>query len=239
MSKVCFLIHGYLTDFHDFQDLPQKLIKEYDQVILLCLPGHECKENLNDFTFKKTMKYIDKEIISSINKGDIIDIIGFSLGGALGWYIGMKYKVHRLVLLAPALDNLNTRLIVDKIKYLYSIRNQEEYNFLVKKFHQKEKEAVTFAFQNTIPKFNIHNGIEFLKIINYINQQNEFVKKPCLIIRGDLDELVKAKVINKIKNRIDSYYEIHRIENIGHMMLRTDEKDQIETIIINFLKRDI
>jgi esterase/lipase len=34
-------------------------------------------------------------------------LLGFSMGGAFGGYLAVKFPVHRLVLLAPAYKNFN------------------------------------------------------------------------------------------------------------------------------------
>lgn len=62
MSKICFLIHGYLTDYRDFKSLPFEIMKDYDQVILYQLPGHNHKCSLKQFTKGNTFKSIDNEI---------------------------------------------------------------------------------------------------------------------------------------------------------------------------------
>ncbi|MFR7882202.1 MAG: hypothetical protein ACLU5J_12620 [Christensenellales bacterium] len=37
MKKIVILIHGYLTDYNDFNHLPHQLTKLYDYVILISL----------------------------------------------------------------------------------------------------------------------------------------------------------------------------------------------------------
>ena len=236
MSRICVLIHGYLTDYRDFKSLPGKLIKIYDQVILLCLPGHENKCNLKNFTKDACIKQLDSEF-SELTKNNEVDVIGFSLGGALAWYVGLNYPVNKLVLLAPALDNINTNLVIDKINYLKKIKklSKESQKELLSAYFKKEREAVNFVIKNSLPKFTLRNGLEFVKLVNYINSINGDVDKPCLIIRGELDELVKAKAVTKIIPRIIGYKEVYRIPDIGHMMLRTDREDYITQLIINFL----
>ena len=239
MNKICLLIHGYLTDYHDFTSLPQHLIKYYDQVILLCLPGHENKCNLKNFTKDNVFTYLDYEISKVMKPNNQVDIIGFSLGGALAWYYSLKYNFHKVVLLAPAIHNLNLNLVSDKWHHRKQLKQCDNniYKEEIKKALQRDKEAVQFVIKNTLPKFTIGNGIEFIKIVKEINSMKGSSPVPTLIIRGELDELVKKDVIKIISDRLTGIKEIYEVPNIGHMMLRTDYEQEIIEKIIYFLER--
>lgn len=237
MSKICVLIHGYLTDSSDFVSLPKQLIKYYDQVRLLCLPGHSHKSLINDFTKNNVFKYIHKEL-DDIIKDNTIDVIGFSLGGALAWYIALNYKINKLVLLAPANNYLNFFLLNSKIKYLNSLNKLEEEtkNKLKQELKDREKQAIDFIIKNTLPKFNLKNGYNFCKIINFINKDKSNINIPLLIVRGDLDELIPVSSIMKCYNKcLHNNKEIYNIPDIGHMMLRTHREQDIIDKIKNFL----
>lgn len=244
MNKICILIHGYLTDYHDFTSLPKTLIKYYDQVILLNLPGHEHKKNLKNFTKNNVFNYLDKEfnnIFNSNKNNQIVDIIGFSLGGALAWHYSKKYPFHKVVLLSPAVHNLNFMLPVDKIKNHQRLKQLDRISYIKEKMMSKKREqdAVKFVCSNTLVKFNLHNGIEFLKIINVIKNNRDTSNIPTLLIRGELDELVKKDVIEIISKKLIGQKIIYEVPNIGHMMLRTDYEPDIIRCIINFLNNDI
>lgn len=239
MSKVCLLIHGYLTDYHDFTCLPSYLIKYYDQVILLSLPGHEHKDNLKNFTSENVFNYVEKEVEAVISN-NIVDIIGFSLGGALAWYLSLKYDLNKVVLLAPALDNINFGLPLDIIINRFNLNklSEDEKRISLRKAKIRRTNALKFVLKNTFPKFNLVNGLEFLKIIHKINKNDQTSSKPTLIIRGELDELIKRSVIKKINNQLRGPKEVYEVPNIGHMMLRSDYEKNIINRILCFLGSD-
>ncbi len=239
MSKICLLIHGYLTDFRDFTSLPQNLIKYYDQVILLCLPGHENKHNLKNFTKDFVFKYLDKEIENVINENNVVDIIGFSLGGALAWYYSLKYKFNKVVLLAPAICNINYKIILDRKNNQKKLKqlSKDEYKLERKKAKIRQKKAIQFVLKNTLPKFSFRNGYEFLKIVKHIKNNTKQSDTPTLIIRGELDELVKKDAVLIILNNLIGIKEFYEVPHIGHMMLRTDYEQEIISKIIDFLGR--
>ena len=242
MSKICVLIHGYLSDFRDFTVLPGRIIKDYDQIIMLNLPGHQDGQ-IKNFIKKNVFDYLDNEMNKIIkdrngNK-NIIDVIGFSLGGALTWYLAHHYELNKIVLLSPAIYYLNFNLYFDRRKYLKSLKNlsEEEKQKAKANYKKRNKEAFRFAKENTISKFRIKNAIEFIKIINKVKKEQNDIDVPMLLVRGNLDELVSKKSVNVcLKHNINPIKEVYLIEDIGHMMLRTDRADEIIYKIIEFLE---
>ena len=240
MNKVCVLIHGYLTDYKDFKSLPYELIKKYDQVILLCLPGHNHKDSLDEFTKDNVFKYIHKQM-DEIIKNDIVDVIGYSLGGALSWYIALNYNINKLILLAPANNYINFFLYNAQYNYLKSLNKLEETTKeeLKKEYKLRQKEAFEFAKKTIFQKFTIKNGFNFVKIIYEINKNNSNINNPLLVIRGDLDELSPRKSVDLVFNRCENNNkEMYNIPDIGHMMLRTNKEMEIINKIITFLNED-
>lgn len=231
MSKICFLIHGYLTDYRDFKSLPFEIMKDYDQVILYQLPGHNHKCSLKQFTKGNTFKSIDNEI-KKIIINNTIDVVGFSLGGALAYHIALNYPIHKLVLLSPAVRYFNPRLLSSKIKYQKEALQEEK-----KLLRAKDKEAISFVLHNTFPKFTLANGLVFCSIVNEIQKEKGTINTPTLIIRGSLDELVPERVITDISKRCTNpKVEVMKVQGIGHMMLRTEKEKLIVNKIKNFLE---
>lgn len=238
MSKICVLIHGYLTDFHDFMSLPSALAPYYDQVILLTLPGHECKKNLKYFKLKNVINYVENEINQIIVNNEV-DVIGFSLGGALAKYIAVKFPINKVALLSPAIKYFNLALFKEKIEYVSQMKkniDKEEYAKEIAEFRKNDHEAFQFVMNNTFKKFNVVNGIEFCKIVNYITKTKDPILCPMLIVRGSLDELVPASVIKECYNLcINDDKQVYEITGIGHMLLRTKYEKAIIKEIKKFL----
>lgn len=238
MPKVCVLIHGYLTDFHDFVSLPRELSSDYDQVILLSLPGHECKKNLKYFKMKNVINYVENEINQVITNNQV-DVIGFSLGGALAKYLAVKFPLHKVVLLSPAIKYFNISLIKEKTKYINEIKknaNKEEYAQELAEFRKNDRDAFQFVMNNTFKKFSLANGIEFCKIVNYITKAPGTIACPMLIVRGSLDELVPPTVIKECYDLCtNADKQVYEIMGIGHMLLRTKHEKTIIKEIKKFL----
>lgn len=242
MSKICIFIHGYLTNTRDFTVLPGRLLSQYDQLILLNLPGHQ-EGTIKNFTRENVFKYINAELnkVQYDKQGNLneIDVIGFSLGGAITWYIAHHYQLHKIVLLSPALYYLNFGIIIDRNRYISKVKKlpKEEQEIALKKLKQRDKETRQFAKENTLYRFRIKNAIEFIKIINKIKSEKTDINVPMLVVRGKLDELIQKKIINVcLKHNLNNNLQVYEPEDIGHMMLRTDRAEDIITKIKDFLE---
>lgn len=231
MNKICFLIHGYLTDYRDFNGLPNELMKDYDQIILFQLPGHNHKSCLKAFTKNNTFNLIEEEM-KRLTKDNVVDVIGFSLGGALALYIALKYKINKLVLLSPAIRYLNRYILLERSKYFRLLKKSE-----IKQYHQNSFDAIEFVMHNTLPKFSLTNGLTFCQIIDEVKKTKGLINVPTLIIRGTLDELVPSLTIEECLKRMDKKkVKVVKIEGIGHMMLRTPKKQEIIEQVKDFLE---
>ena len=105
MTKAILLLHGFATNKTDFDPIIDELNNLYDHVECHNLPGHNGEPRLKGFTAHATMKYVDNAISKLEKKYDIIDVLGFSMGGAIVLRYMRRhrgYGVRKLALLAAA-----------------------------------------------------------------------------------------------------------------------------------------
>lgn len=224
-QKVCLLIHGYLTDSEDFQDLPLllKSKKIYDQVINFVIPGHQ-GENHEEFTLEKVIAKVDNVMTELIKNQCKIDIIGFSLGGALAKYIACKYDIHKVILLAPAVRHMSPKSIFRRFNYLFDQKNKSHQNEF-KNLLNEDIYATTFFFKKFGEKFTIRSYHVFRSILHYIDKFGGEIRCPMLIIWGYFDELVPKIACNICMDACTSLEKtMIVIPNIGHIMLRSCRK---------------
>ncbi len=235
MKKTVILIHGYLTNYLDFAHLPKELIKYYDYVVLVCIPGHGKYLSTKAFTVEDTIKVVEKEVEYYLEKGTV-DLIGFSMGGALSRYLCVKYKtINKAVLLAPATYYLSPLFTVEKIKYYTNIRTKEE---LAKKMKENDKIASEVLKGYLIKKFTLSNGLTFCKLIAKINSLKGHNPTSTLIIWGKTDELVPKKSADFCyKNCCNENKELVLVDGLGHLMLRSNHELELNEKIIEFLNK--
>lgn len=249
--KAVVFIHGYLSSPSDFGVLPSLLKQNYDQVIQITLPGHGENDSIKDFNYYQALVLINEILPQIFFDYEKVDLIGFSLGGAIARYLAIQYPVNRLVLLAPSVYYFSPLLIFRRLNYLFqntSSYGLVNYNLtkgsLIKNLNEHknqilnhDKDALKYFLKVIMPKFNLSNGITFVKLINYMNQAQGFIKASTLIIWGYLDELVPYFSVKKCYDDcINQEKELMIIPYVGHMLLRSKNMDDVIIKIKNFLK---
>lgn len=245
------LLHGFLTSYHDFGDLTSYLKKEYDYVEEFIFPGHlgmgDIEPNYKDFTFEKTFEAVNEMASRLTSEYDIVDVIGFSMGGAVGTYLANKYPIHRLVLLAPANKFLNFTLPIKRLIYFVKAvinRGKKAEEAEVKEIDNEmgnvridDIRSVQMAFHDLIPNYSYHTLSTFIRITNECNRDLTKIVCPTLIIWGELDQLVPKKSIFEIR-KICSSSDVRMViyPDISHLMLRSNNKDKIISEILGFLE---
>lgn len=165
MKKIVILIHGYLTDYNDFNHLPHQLTKLYDYVILISLPGHGKYHNMKNFKVNNTIKLIEDEVEFYSRLG-YVDLIGYSLGGALVRYLCVKYKtIKKAVLISPATYYFSPLFGIERMKYLFGGKTKDERKKNYQELRDNDKMAYHVVRRHTLKRFKLDNGITFCKLI--------------------------------------------------------------------------
>ena len=135
MSRAVMTIHGFLTDTKDFGRLYDYL-DFYDEVKPCEIPGHNGKLDFTKFTVESTLVEVTGCFDRLKREHDEVDVVGFSMGGALASYLAVTRKVNRCVLMAPANKYLNPRFVFDAMKYYIALQ-QTTYKSTQGKLSQK------------------------------------------------------------------------------------------------------
>ena len=238
MKKTIILIHGYLTDYLDFNHLPKELIKYYDYVVIVSIPGHGKFNEIKNFRVDPTIKTVEDEVEFYLKKGSV-DLIGFSMGGALTRYLCVKYQtIRKAVMLAPATYYLSPFCVVNRLKYVLKAKTADERKQIINRLKKNDDATKSVALDNCIKKFGPKNGLTFCKLITKINQLKGDNPTSSLIVWGELDELVPKKSAKFCyKNCSNKDKELWYIDGLGHLMLRTDYEEEINNKIIKFLNK--
>lgn len=249
MSKALMTIHGFLTDTKDFGRLYDYL-DAYDEVLPFEVPGHNGDVDFSKFTAESTFAELTSSFDNLKNRHDQVDVVGFSMGGALASYVASTREVHKCVLMAPANKYLNPRFVFDAMKYYLALQrstyksakgNRSDKKAAVKEtmrpYQRNISACLRLEFDRILPNLNMHTYREFRAIIKKINETidaSENVTCPTLIIRGKLDELVPQSSVDYLLKHFDNV-KIEVLEDIGHGMLFTNRDNVIIPKIIEFL----
>ncbi len=248
--KAVLLLHGFATDQRDFDPLIPSLQNEYDEINRLFIPGHGEHANEKDFTPESTIICVENAMTQLEKKYDEIDIIGFSMGGALASHLTKTHKVHKLVLLAPANKYLNPAMFISNLHTYYDYynfkfknRNNNDLEMMEEKEKRKEyihtinqdnKKSMSMMFNQLFPRYTIHGIKTFSNVIKICNDQLNHIDCPTLLIWGKLDQLVPEKTIDFYKS-ICSNLKVICYDEVSHLMLYSSYYQKIIDACMTFL----
>ena len=243
-------IHGFLTVTEDFGRLYDYL-DCYDEVKAVEVPGHNGnKPDFSQFTADATFRAV-LEVYDELRKGhDSVDVVGFSMGGALATWLASVREVNKLVLVSPANKYINASLPVAFGKFvgelgLRSFREAEgklkdRMNAANKAFEpylENIQTANKVAKERTLRYMNPRTFSTFSKIVKNCNVVMETTSphaNSTLILWGKLDELVPYRSVKYLLQHFQQAT-VKIYPDVGHAMLYTNFDDVIIHDILEFL----
>ena len=249
MTRAVMTIHGFLTDTTDFGRLYDYL-GFYDKVVPCEIPGHNGKVDFSLFTVDSTIETVNACFDSLAEKYDEVDVVGFSMGGALASYIAATKKPRKCVLMAPANKYLNPRFMFDALKYYVGLQHKtyksaqgkmrEKVSAVretMQPYHRNISACLKLEFDKILPNLNRHTYTVFSKLIKLINKsldESVAIDVQTLILRGDLDDLVPRSSVDYLKEHFTNCTE-EQFEDVGHGMLYTNRDNVIIPKVVQFL----
>lgn len=249
MGKAVFLLHGWLSDCNDFQSLLPFLEKRYEHLEKVTYPGHGHNDSYRNFIASETIEYVETAF-RNLSGTYEIDVIGYSMGGALAAYLASKYQVRRLILLAPGNKYFNYRLPFSKINYfLKTIYAFQKALFKRDSEYKNElKHKLKFVFRDDFESIKVlkerfmrgyirHAYRNYKKLITYVNENTAEIKCPCFLAWGRLDQLIPIKSIRFISDLCTNTCKVIKIyDYMSHFLLLSPDCDELVQDIIAFLE---
>lgn len=249
MKKAILLLHGWLSDINDFEQLIPDLEQMYDHIERVSYSGHG-DDDPDNFDDVETFNQLDEVFKKLQLNYEIIDVVGFSMGGALAVYLSQNYAFNKLVLLAPANRYLNFRFTFSRIKHL--IKTLYSYELAVIKKDEEEKEyhknklrmvfeddkySLSFAKDKYLNKYFRKSFRTFKRIIKKVNSNITIIRNPLFIAWGKFDQLVphaSAKDLYDIC--INENKQLMIYEEMSHTLILNKNNQVLVADIIKFLK---
>lgn len=253
MSRAVLLLHGFVTDRRDFGDLTRKLDGIYDEVVVGSYPGHgippKYEFDVKKFKVDETFEMVEKTFDDLRNRHKIVDVIGFSMGGALATYLTQVREVNDLILLAPANKYINTRHGFSTAKLRFArfrnaieeaLKSKNPADAYKKNFYDIEKNnfiSFDMAIKTLIPRYTYSTISVFMKIIKRCNESLKEINNRTLICWGEIDQLVPVEsaehILSLCKN---DNGQLVKFDDITHLMLQSNNANKIEDVVLEFIK---
>ncbi len=221
-KPVLFCVHGFgVRRTHEFDELKLHfenigytfVIPEiYDQTIL------------DDIDPNEWLSRIEKPLKQLINQNRKVILIGFSMGGVIASYFAAKYKVERLILLAPAFEYITVKAILDTVEGV--ARN------IIKKpeINQSDYPPLPDQFTPT-----------FREIVSRCKESIKHISCPILIFHGTSDETIPLR---SSEYAYESIYHLNKrlliLKNVNHRILDDlSYKQDVFVIMEDFIRNRI
>lgn len=192
-KRAVMLIHGFTEncEISFSQFLMSVKFKKYD-IIQYNISGHDPNSD-EEFDYKLELERVNAFVSDLTSKYEEVNLIGFSLGGALAGYIASKHPINRLVLIAPAYKYFNnvevSKNFVTAAKEIIKNKSIKEgiESFIE---HKNSTENTVYVDIQKMDKSIFPSVLNFVKIIDEIRDTMDIITCPTLIIHGELDELI-------------------------------------------------
>jgi esterase/lipase len=245
-KKAIFCIHGFITDYTDFDALKPFFEENYRHVHFFNVPGHY-PADFKLFDGDKTFELLLEEFDGLKKKYREVDVIGFSMGGALASYLACVRKIHKLILISPANKYLNSgysfRWTAFYLRRMFENLSSCNYDLAkasalskseLAKYFGDNKSAVSIMFTKILPNYSPSTLLTFAKVIKKCNKGLRKNYSPCLILYGELDELVPLSSVEYLKE----YFLNAKViiyDDVGHLMIRSSKAEKIAQDIFLFI----
>ena len=254
-----FIIHGYLSNpkisYPGLEEILKK--NKINNYYFPLVQGHGEDVDPNIFNYREAIEKIEDEYIVFRARYDIVYIVGFSMGGALAFYLADKYGAEKVVLLAPALkyggDNrllskvggfLKTskedQLAKDVLKDV--MKNDKEANELVNEFidNNELEGGVDYKkeFDSRLGKLKISVFLNFIRLISFIrrNTDKSELDMPARMYISENDDLVPLDGPLYAFERISNTdKQIRLYSGVKHRLLFSSLKKEIIEDFLKFL----
>lgn len=221
-KKVVYIgIHGFgLTRHKEFDCLAEYFAKA--ALNFECFDLYSTKADDSDWTLWVKRAHI--KVCSFIDRGYLVHLIGFSMGGVIASHLASYLPIESLVLLAPAYEYLGVS----------SLKN------LATDYLQKDKEGRKRYFENRKPPTEYF--IAFEALVRKLKNDIKKVSCPLLMIHGTLDEYVPARSTKKgYRQALSDKKRLIFIEEAPHELHLHKAKTSSDVcrLVLLFVKKEI
>ena len=236
-------VHGLSDSLLYWEILAANLKNDY-QVLRVDLRGHGetplGDEEISIGLFSDDLKSLLEEL--GIEK---INLVGFSLGGAIGLDFTIRYPqyVSSLVLMSTFFKaDDNTRNIFNGFTSKLSRSFEDFYDYILPMVlcpHviEDNRSELELLKQMASKTANTQAYINVAEACMYFNVENDLsqITCPTLVLAGKYDDIFDISSQNDLKNRIDNA-ELIIFDDVKHNLLIGKNNEKILKVLKNFLK---
>lgn len=221
-KPILFCVHGFgVRRSHEFDEF--KLYFE-DLAYTVIIPEIYDQTNINDINISDWLSRVETPLKALIQDNKPVCVIGFSMGGVIASYLASKYKIERLVLLAPAFEYITVKAILDTVEGV--ARN------IIKKPELIPSDYPPLP-DSFIPSFR--------EIVSLYKDSIKQISCPVILFHGTNDETIPLR---SSENAFESIYHLNKrlfiLKNVNHRILDdVNYKQDILHIIHEYIQNKL
>jgi carboxylesterase len=234
--EVCWLmIHGYSSTPNDFRVLAGRVSEEFgDYIVVPRLEGHgEVPSKVLDLSLDDWYTQIEREFNKLNIECDGVNLVGFSLGGALASRLAEEKDVGRIYLISPFIFVGNKFLVFSVDRFLKKFSEVFLYSkkINVGQINDVEGGGDYIAYYN-FPLVPIKNSYDFIDIVV---RDLARIEEPILIQHSKEDDAANFESSEIIFKNIGSEdKEFKEFDRSNHVLLFDYDREEIINNVIEF-----
>lgn len=221
--KTILFIHGFSAREEDNIYFLEYLKRKKVDVNTFILPGH-LENKVEKISYDKWLEASEEELKKLMEQKKSVILIGHSMGGAIATILASKYKVKKLVLIAPAYNVGSFH------------QNKEDFKNLILRKNNKD---LGTGFEGllrktlTVPRSDLK---EVKKIASLATEKIGSVTCPVLLLHGTMDQIVSVTSSVEAYGNFNCKKTFTLLTNVRHQVFKSNKKEEISSYIYKFIK---
>lgn len=223
-NSALLLFHGFSSTPAIYQYFFSQL-NTHDVLMAPLLPGHG--QDVNSFSLMKAndlFQFAEERCQLLLNEFEIVDVMGFSLGGLLACHLSQKFKLNHLYLLAPALS-LTLPFSLSFSLDLVEVFQKLGFSCLRNQGGDAVKEGACDLVYRLLPLKAIAELLQLVETFKF-----EIPLCPCDLFLGCQDGVVNVMEVATFFAS-SSKTKIHWLANSAHLLPVDNDRDEILQVV--------
>ncbi len=194
MKTGVLIIHGFTGGHYEVRPLVEFLKIRTDwQISVPILPGHGAKPDLSQVTADSWLMAAELGIRQLQKEVDRIIVVGFSMGGLIAMYLGLRYKIDKLILLSAAAKYISPWILLKDLGILLAEP--------VKKYPPN---TFYHLYNYKLRYTPLHATREFLRIVKLVEPYYSKIEMPVCLVQGKEDGIVPYETARYLYEQLGS-----------------------------------
>jgi esterase/lipase len=212
-KTVILCIHGFLTgNYHDFDYFKSYVKDRFDgEIELVKLYDYNEKSTYDSRKWGKIAEDIAKDYL---DRGYIVNIIGYSMGASIAAYVASRQNINKAVFIAPYIKLLGTKMLTHNIKIFFkTLKLRFRYRKDKQRYQKIKKRTVSISL--------------LFQVLFSVRRYRRFYRRvfcETLIIMGLQDTSVPLTAASKAYRMIKSKMkQLWLLDHLDHVFIFSKE----------------